>query len=114
MILNMIDSQGRARIAQFVRDHIERLGTSAEAVGAAPGRPRIATIKRIKAADPDVSDSMLRALGGKLRLPFDWLIYIGAGDVRRIQESGADPDLIRVTLDLIQTAPVPKRGRAAR
>jgi len=113
MIFHMIDSEGRARIARFVRDHIERLGTSAEAVGAAPGRPRIATIKRIKAADPDVSDSMLRALGGKLRLPFDWLIYIGAGDVRRIRESGAEPDLIRVTLDLIQDDPVRKRGRAA-
>ena len=105
MILYMIDRQGRARIARFVTDETARQGLSTRALGAAPGRPRLPTIKRIKAADPDVSETMLRAMGGKLRLPADWLIYIGVGDTRRIRNSGADPDLVRVTLDLFETDP---------
>lgn len=100
MILYMIDRHGRARIARFVTEEIARRGISTRALGAAPGRPSLPTIKRIKAEDPDVSDTMLRAMGGKLGLPADWLIYIGTGDKRRIANSGADPDLIRVTLDL--------------
>lgn len=100
MILYMIDRQGRARIARFVTDEIARQGLSARTLGAAPGRPSLPTIKRIKAADVDVSETMLRAMGGKLHLPADWLIYIGTGDARRIRNSGASPDLIRVTLEL--------------
>jgi len=100
MILYMIDRLGRVRIARFVTDEIARQGLSTRALGSAPGRPRLPTIKRIKAGDPDVSETMLRAMGGKLRLPADWLVYIGTGDVRRIRSSGASPDLIRVTLDL--------------
>lgn len=100
MILYMIDRQGRARIARFVTDEIARQGLSARALAATPGRPSLPTIKRIKAADVDVSDTMLRAMGGKLHLPADWLIYIGTADLRRIRNSGASPDLIRVTLDL--------------
>lgn len=102
MILYMIDRHGRARIARFVTDEIARQGLSTRALGAAYGRPRLPTIKRIKAADPDVSETMLRAMGGKLQLPADWLIYIGTGDRRRISNSGAEPDLIRVTLDLFE------------
>ena len=100
MIRYMIDRHGRARIARFVTDEIARQGLSTRSLGAAPGRPRLPTIKRIKAADEDVSETMLRAMGGKLGLPADWLIYIGTADKRRISNSGADPDLIRVTLDL--------------
>jgi hypothetical protein len=105
MILYMIDRRGRARIARFVTDEIARQGLSIRAVGAAPGRPSLPTIKRIKAADTDVTDTMLRALGGKLKLPADWLIYIGTGDTRRIRNSGASADLIRVTLDLFEEMP---------
>lgn len=112
MILNMIDRHGRARIARFVTEELARRGMSARALGAAPGRPSLPTIKRVKAEDPDISDTMLRALGGKLRLPADWLIYIGTGDKKRIANSGADPDLIRVTLDLFdsQTPPLRRSG----
>ena len=102
MILFMIDRHGRARIARFVTDEIARQGLSTRALGAKPGSPRLPTIKRIKAADPDITETMLRAMGGKLRLPADWLIYIGTGDLRRIRNSGAEPDLIRVTLDLFE------------
>lgn len=105
MILYMIDRHGRARIARFVTDEIARQGISTRSLGAAPGSPRLPTIKRIKAADPDVSETMLRAMGGKLKLPADWLIYIGTGDIRRIRNSGADADLIRVTLDLFDGTP---------
>jgi hypothetical protein len=105
MIRYMIDRQGRARIARFVTDEIARQGLTTRALGAAPGRPRLPTIKRIKWADPDVSETMLRAMGGKLKLPADWLIYIGTGDIRKIQNSGATPDLIRVTLELFEQIP---------
>lgn len=107
MILYMIDRQGRARIARFVTDEIARRGLTTRSLGAAPGRPALPTIKRIKAAE-EVSETMLRAMGGKLKLPADWLIYIGTGDERRIRNSGADPDLIRVTLDLLDR-PTPPR-----
>lgn len=102
MILYMIDRSGRARIARFVTDEIARQGLTARSLGAAPGRPSLPTIKRIKAADPEVSETMLRAMGGKLTLPADWLIYIGTGDERRIRDSGASPDLVRVTLELFE------------
>lgn len=105
MIRFMIDRHGRARIARFVTDEIARQGISTRALAAAPGRPSLPTIKRIKAADVDVSETMLRAMGGKLHLPADWLIYIGVGDTRRIRNSGAEPDLIRVTLDLFDDQP---------
>lgn len=112
MIVYMIDRHGRARIARFVTEDLARQGMSARALGAAPGRPSLPTIKRIKAEDPDISDTMLRALGGKMGLPADWLIYIGTGDKKRIANSGADPDLIRVTLDLFdsQTPPLRRTG----
>lgn len=109
MILYMIDRQGRAHIARFVTDEIARQGLSTRSIAAAPGRPSLPTIKRIKAADTDVSETMLRAMGGKLGLPADWLIYIGTGDQRRIRNSGADPDLIRVTLDLFEDQSPPRR-----
>ena len=105
MILYMIDRRGRARIARFVTDEIARQGLTTRSLGAAPGRPSLPTIKRIKAADVDVTETMLRAMGGKLKLPADWLIYIGLGDVRKIRNSGAAPDLIRVTLDLFEDLP---------
>jgi len=102
MIIYMIDSAGRARIGRFVRDEIARRGTTPEEVGAKPGRPSLVTIKRIKAGDPSVSELMFLALGTKLELPADYLMYIGTGDLRRIKRSGAAPDLIRVTLELFR------------
>lgn len=102
MILNMIDNQGRTRIGRFVRDEIARQGSDQREVGARPGRPGFPTIKRIVAGDPNVSELMLLALGGKLGLPANYLIYIGTGDIRRIKKSGASEDLIQVTIDLIE------------
>jgi hypothetical protein len=114
MIINMIDRHGRARIARFVTDEIARQGMSARSVGARPGSPSLPTIKRIKAGSEDVADTMLRAMGGKLGLPADWLVYIGNGDTRRIRNSGADPDLIRVTLELFEGQdPFQRRVRSA-
>lgn len=97
----MIDTRGRQRIANFVTALIDLRGTTAVAVGKQPGRPSLPTIKRIKTADPDVSDGMLLALGAKLGLPANYLVYVGTGDTRRISSSGADQDLIRFTLELI-------------
>lgn len=100
MIIHMIDSAGRERIGRFVRDEIARQGTTPEEVGAKPGRPSLVTIKRIKAGDSSVSELMFLALGTKLGLPADYLMYIGTADIKRIRRSGAAPDLIRVTLEL--------------
>jgi hypothetical protein len=101
MIHYMIDNSGRTRIGEFVRKAIARQGTSAVKVGAMPGRPSRETIQRIVAGD-EVSEVSLMALGTKLGLPADYLIYVGTGDTRRIRRSGADPDLIRVTIELIE------------
>lgn len=102
MIVYMIDNQGRARIGRFVRDEIARQGLEQKELGAKPGRPGYPTIKRIVAGDPNVSELALLSLGGKLGLPANYLIYVGTGDIRRIKKSGASPDLIQVTVDLIE------------
>jgi hypothetical protein len=116
MIVYMIDTQGRMRIGRLVGAEMARRGITGHQL-AASGRPRIATINRIKAGDPNVSETMLRALGDKLGLPRDFLIYVGTGDTRKISSSARpdhddDPDLIRWTLDLIQADnPGRERGR---
>jgi hypothetical protein len=101
MIHYMIDNSGRARIGEFVRKAIAWKQTSAVKVAAMTGRPSRQTIQRIVAGE-EVSEMSLMALGTKLGLPADYLLYVGTGDIPRIRRSGADPDLIRVTLELIQ------------
>lgn len=111
MILYMIDTQGRARIAEFVRNAIAWSGKSTSKVGSMPGSPSRETIHRILRGDEQVHDDMLMALGVKLDLPLGFLGYIGTGDVRRIKESGASPDVIRWTLDLLESdPPKPENG----
>lgn len=83
MLLFMIDSRGRNRIGELSTGRVSR-----------------ATINRAKRGDP-ISDTMLRALGDALGLPRDYLLYVGTGNVQKVQASGADPDLIRWTTDLI-------------
>lgn len=116
MILYMIDTQGRSRIGRLVSAEISRRGMTGLRL-ASSGRPGIATINRIKAGDPRVSLQMLRALGDKLGLPRDFLIYVGTGDVARIRASARpgnpdDADLIRWTEDLIDEDP-PEQNRRA-
>jgi hypothetical protein len=106
MIIYMIDTRGRARISAFVKRAIAWNRTSAVKVGAMPGRPSRETIQRIVAGE-QVSDVMLMALGDKLGLPRDFLIYIGTGDIRKIEASArpghdGDPDLIRWTLEMMR------------
>lgn len=100
MIIYMIDARGRARIAKLVKHEIARQGRTAAEVGAL-GMPSLPTIKRVKAGE-EVSDEMLDALGGRLGLPRDFILYVGTGDVRKVRNSGAEPDLIRWSLELIQ------------
>lgn len=106
MIIYMIDTRGRARIAEFVKWAIAWNRTSAVKVGAMPGRPSRETIQRIVAGD-QVSDVMLMALGDKLKLPRDFLLYVGTGDIRKIEASARpgnqdDQDLIRWTVEMIR------------
>lgn len=95
-----IDAHGRARISALVKAVLGWEGLSVPKI-AATGRPSKATINRIKAGE-EVSETMLRAMGDKLRLPKDFLLYVGTGDTVRIRNSSADPDLVRWTLDLIE------------
>lgn len=99
MLLFMIDSRGRTRIGETVKAVMAWEGYTGVGLGST-GRVSRATINRAKRGD-QLSDTMLRALGDALGLPRDYLLYVGAGNVRKIQASGADPDLIRWTTDLV-------------
>ena len=102
MLLFMIDSRGRTRIGETVKAVMAWEGYTGVGIDNT-GRVSRATINRAKRGD-QISDTMLRALGDALGLPRDYLLYVGAGDVRKIESSGADPDLIRWTTDLILTS----------
>lgn len=99
MLLFMIDSRGRTRIGETVKAVMAWEGYTGVGIDST-GRISRATINRAKRGD-QISDTMLRALGDTLGLPRDYLLYVGTGDVRKIETSGADPDLIRWTIDLI-------------
>ena len=101
MLIFMIDDQGRIRIGTLVRAAMGWQGLSGSRIEAG-GRVSRATVDRVKRGDR-ISDTMLRALGDTLGLPRDYLLYVGTGDVAKIEASGADPDLIRWTTDLIQS-----------
>lgn len=103
MLLFMIDSRGRARIGETVKAVMAWEGYTGVGIDNT-GRISRATINRAKRGDA-ISDTMLRALGDALGLPRDYLLYVGAGNIRRIEASGADPDLIRWTVELIESSP---------
>lgn len=102
MLLFMIDARGRVLIGETVKAVMAWEGYTGVGIDST-GRVSRATINRAKRGDP-ISENMLRALGDALGLPRDYLLYVGAGNVRRIEASGADPDLIRWTTDLILTS----------
>lgn len=95
---------GRHRIAEFVHAALGWAGQNASKRFAGTGRVSKGTIDRVKRGE-SVSDTMLRALGDVLGLPRDFLLYIGYGEVDRIErlaesEDDADrKDLIRWTLE---------------
>lgn len=98
MMLDMMEKEGRRRVAELVRAAMGWQALSGPAIEAT-GRVSRATVDRIKRADPNVSDTMMRALGDVLGLPRDFLIYVGSGDIRAIRAAAsADPDLVRWTL----------------
>lgn len=113
MLIFMIDSSGRIRIGRFVKAAMGWQGLSGSRIEAG-GRVSRATVDRVKRGDPKVSETMLRALGDTLGLPRDYLLYVGSGDIKKIEESGADRDLIRVTIDLIHSAPSDAREMEGR
>lgn len=102
MLLFMIDSRGRTRIGETVKAVMAWDGYTGVGIDST-GRVSRATINRAKRGDA-ISDTMLRALGDALGLPRDYLLYVGAGDIRKIETSGADQDLIRWTIDLIESS----------
>lgn len=99
-----IDSNGRTWIAETVRAAMDWEGLTGIGIDAG-GRVSRATMDRVKRGDARISPRMLRALGDVLGLPRDYLLYVGAGDVARIEQSGADRDVIRWTVDLISSSP---------
>lgn len=114
-----MNEAGRQRIAEFVHAAMGWAGANASKNFAGTGRVSKTTIDRAKRGE-EVSDTMLRALGDVLDLPRDFLLYIGYGDVDRIERLGAENtsdadlrDLIRWTLEhLFPTdPPVPPRLR---
>ena len=101
MLAFMIDSHGRHRIGETVKAVMAWEGYTGVGIDST-GRISRATINRAKRGDK-ITDTMLRALGDALKLPRDYLLYVGAGDTSKIESSGADPDLIRWTVDLIRS-----------
>lgn len=101
MLLFMIDARGRVRIGETVKAVMAWEGYTGVGIDST-GRISRATINRAKRGD-QISDTMLRALGDALGLPRDYLLYVGAGNIRRVEASGADPDLIRWTVELIES-----------
>lgn len=99
MLFFMIDTSGRNRIGETVKAVMAWEGYTGVGIDST-GRVSRATINRAKRGD-EISDTMLRALGDALGLPRDYLLYVGAGNVQKIESSGADPDLIRWTTDLV-------------
>jgi hypothetical protein len=110
MLLFMIDARGRRRIGETVKAVMAWEGYTGVGIDST-GRVSRATINRAKRGDA-ISDTMLRALGDALKLPRDYLLYVGAGNVGKIESSGADPDLIRWTVDLIRAAPDDHQAQA--
>lgn len=109
MLLFMIDSRGRARIGETIKAVMAWEGYTGVGIDST-GRVSRASINRAKRGD-HVSDTMLRAIGDALDLPRDFLLYVGAGDVRGIQNSGAEPDVIRWAIHLIE-GPHPEDEKA--
>lgn len=100
MLYFMIDNRGRQRIGQLVSATMGWQNLTGVGIGNT-GRVSRATVNRVKRGD-QMSETMLRAVGDALGLPRDFLLYVGSGDVRKIESSGGDPDLIRWTVDLIR------------
>lgn len=99
-MIDRIDSRGRQRIGELVTAVMRWQGLTGVELGNA-GRISRATLYRVKGGDV-VASTTLYQLGDALGLPRDYLLYVGRGDVRKIEASGGDPDLIRWTVDLIQ------------
>lgn len=109
---------GRRRIAEFVHAALGWAGQNASKNLLETGRVSKATLDRVKRSE-EVSDTMLRGLGDVLGLPRDFLLYIGYGEVDRIDrlmieaEGNANlKDLIRWTLDHLFPDDNPDHSRA--
>lgn len=101
MLFHMIDTTGREHVGTLVKAAMAWQGLSGPAIGAT-GRVSRASIDRIKRGDPSVSNTMLRAMGDVLGFPRDYLLYVAAGNIDKIRESGAEPDLVRWTLEMLR------------
>lgn len=101
MLLFMVDNRGRHRIGELVKAVMAWDGRTPTAIDR-EGRISRATVNRARAGR-EMGDTMYRALGDVLGLPKDYLLYVGAGDIRKVEASGADPDLVRWTVDLIRS-----------
>jgi hypothetical protein len=101
VLMDEPQTEGRARVGELVRAVMAWEGLSGSKIESS-GRVSRATVDRIKRGDPTVSDTMLRGLGDVLGLPRDFLLYVRDGNDQQVSRSGADPDLVRWTLDLMR------------
>jgi hypothetical protein len=101
MIAAVIDETGRDRIAILVSYELARLGMTRTRMRKEwSHRVSSGTVDRIRTGKP-AGEQYLAALGDLLGMPRGFLQYVGRGDVERIKASGADADLIRWTLTLL-------------
>lgn len=117
LTVDRIDAEGRQRIAAFIYALLGWDGPAVMNKLIGSGRVSKTTIDRVKRGEA-VSDTMLRAMGDVLDLPRDYLLYIGCGNVDRIERllPEADDDfreVLRWTLDLFSTEPDEPRERSA-
>lgn len=115
--MTRIDPEGRLRIATFVHAALGWAGQSSAKTFIGTGRVSRATIDRVK-REEEVSDTLLRALGDVLELPRDFLLYVGYGDIDRIERLADDADddlrdLIRWTQEHLFSEPDPHVPPAA-
>ena len=96
----MIDENGRRWIGALVGYEVGRLGLTRTRMRKQWSRVSPATVERVTRGEA-VGDQYLAAIGDLLGMPRGYLQYVGAGDTDRIKGSGADADLIRWTVDLI-------------
>ena len=101
MLGRMIDDEGRRRIGLVVTKWMAYLGLTDSGIDREEGPLSRSTLGRAKKGE-EMSEEMLLSIEHRLGLPIMFLTHIGEGDIRRIERSSADRDLVLYVIDLIR------------